>query len=62
MVVFFVLCLGVQNFLCCWRLMCVFIVLVKLTHSLPPTTVVVLPFTATDDCSRFTGIPVCPGI
>ena len=33
MVVLFVLCLGVQIFfLCCWRLMCVFIVLVKVTE------------------------------
>ena len=32
MVVLFVLCLGVYFFLCCWRLMCVFIVLVKVTE------------------------------
>ena len=32
MVVLFVLCLGVDFFLCCWRLMCVFIVLVKVTE------------------------------
>ena len=32
MVVLFVLCLGVENVLCCWRLMCVFIVLVKVTE------------------------------
>ena len=32
MVVLFVLCLGVKNFLCCWRLMCVFIFLVKVTE------------------------------
>ena len=33
MVVLFVLCLGVYFlFLCCWRLMCVFIILVKVTE------------------------------
>ena len=33
MVVLFVLCLGVlKTNLCCWRLMCVFIVLVKVTE------------------------------
>ena len=31
MVVLFVLCLGILIFLCCWHLMCVFIVLVKVT-------------------------------
>ena len=32
MVVLFVLCLGVKIFLCCWRLMYVFIFLVKVTE------------------------------
>ena len=32
MVVLFVLCLGVLTFLCCWRLMCVFMYLVKVTE------------------------------
>ena len=32
MVVLFVLCLGVWNFLCCWRLMYVFIFLIKVTE------------------------------
>ena len=32
MVVLFVLCLGVLNSLCCWRLMYVFIFLVKVTE------------------------------